>query len=66
MQQNVGTLDRAGRALLSTGLLYLAWKRQDKIGVIAACSAGIFISSVLSGYCPLYTAIKLNTVGKPI
>jgi len=66
MQQNVGILDKVGRALLSMALFGLAWNRGDKMGTLAAYSAGIFMSSAISGFCPLYKALKINTVGKPI
>ncbi len=66
MQQNVGTLDKAGRAVLSLLLFDFAWKRGDKAGALAAYNSGILMSSVLSGFCPLYRVLKINTVGKPI
>lgn len=66
MQQNVGTLDKVGRAALSIALFAIAWKRQDKLAVLAAYNAGMLISSASSGYCPLYKVLKVNTVGKPI
>jgi len=66
MQQNVGTLDKAGRAILSMLLFAVAWKRPGKLGVLAAYNAGMLISSVSSGYCPVYKVLKINTVGKPI
>ena len=66
MQRNVGTLDRMGRAALATALIYIAWKKQGRLGVVAALNAGMLLSSVASGYCPLYTVLKVNTVGKPI
>jgi hypothetical protein len=66
MQQNVGTLDKIGRAVLSIALFAFAWRRQGKLGVLAAYNAGMLISSASSGYCPLYKPLKINTVGKPI
>lgn len=66
MQQNVGTVDRIGRASLAAALLALAWKKQGRLGVVAACTAGMLLSSASSGYCPLYKLAKINTVGKPI
>jgi len=66
MQQNVGTLDRLGRAALASALLFLAWQKPGKPGVIAACTAGMLLSSAASGYCPLYKLANINTVGKPI
>jgi uncharacterized protein (DUF58 family) len=65
MQQNVGTLDRIGRAMLAAALMALAWNRQDRLGVVAALNAGMLISSVASGYCPLYKPFNFSTVGKP-
>ncbi|MEW6552948.1 MAG: DUF2892 domain-containing protein [Actinomycetota bacterium] len=65
MQQNVGTLDKVGRAAFSVALIAMAWKRQDKPGVLAAVLAGMLLSSVGSGFCPLYKVLKVNTVGKP-
>lgn len=66
MVRNVGTLDRAGRALLSFLLLGYAWNKPGKAGTVAALNAGMLISSVISGYCPLYEQLGLNTVGKPL
>lgn len=65
MQQNVGTLDKIGRALLSMALFAVAWNKQSKPGVLAAVGAGMLMSSVSSGFCPLYKAFKIDTVGKP-
>jgi len=66
MQQNVGTLDKVARAALSMALFTFAWKRQGKLGILAAYNAGMLISSATSGYCPLYKPLKINTVGKPL
>ncbi|MEJ5185885.1 MAG: DUF2892 domain-containing protein [Candidatus Geothermincolales bacterium] len=64
--QNVGTLDRAARAAVSLALAYYALKRSDKAGVVLAFLAGDIFASALSGHCPLYRLLKVNTVGKPI
>jgi len=66
MKQNVGTLDRAARALVSLFMLRIAWKRQGKQGVLAGFAAGDLMASAVSGYCPLYDRLGMNTVGKPI
>jgi len=66
MQQNVGTMDKVGRAVLSMLLFAVAWKRQGKLGILAAYNAGMLMSSASSGFCPLYKVFKINTVGKPI
>jgi uncharacterized membrane protein len=64
--QNVGTLDRAARAAISMAMALFAWKRSDRMGVVVAFLAGDLLGSALSGYCPLYRLLKINTVGKPI
>ncbi len=64
--QNVGTVDRAVRAVVSLGIAWYAWKRADRMGVALAFAAGDLFGSVLSGYCPLYRLLKINTVGKPV
>ncbi|MDY6795394.1 MAG: DUF2892 domain-containing protein [Actinomycetota bacterium] len=66
MKQNVGTMDRVARAALSGALLLGALKKGGKAGTLAAFLAGIFLSSVLSSYCPLYEITGISTVGKPI
>jgi hypothetical protein len=66
LTQNVGTLDRAGRALLSGLLFAYAWKKRGKMSVLAAYNAGMLMSSAFSGYCPLYKIANINTVGKPL
>jgi hypothetical protein len=66
MVENVGTVDRAGRAVLSLALLSFAWKKEGKAGVAASFLAGELMASVLSGYCPLYRILNFSTVGKPL
>ncbi|WP_287153850.1 DUF2892 domain-containing protein [Candidatus Solincola tengchongensis] len=65
MERNVGTLDRVVRLALAGGLMALAWKREGKLGAVAALNAGMLISSAASGFCPLYKALNISTVGKP-
>lgn len=66
MIENVGVMDRAGRAALSLSMLLYAWRRQDKLGVLLGFASGVLTSSAISGYCPLYKVLGTNTVGKPI
>jgi len=66
MKQNVGTLDRAGRCFVALLMLRIALKKQGKQGVFTGFAAGDLIASVVSGYCPLYDALGINTVGKPL
>lgn len=64
--QNVGTLDRIGRATLSAVLIVSAIKKPErKTSVPMAYFAGILFSSSLSGYCALYPVLGINTIGKP-
>lgn len=64
MEQNVGTLDRAGRAVLAVALLALGWKKEGRVGVLSGCAAGMLLSSATSGYCPLYKVFDFSTAGK--
>ena len=65
MEVNVGILDRVGRAALALGLLGFALKSQGKPGVLAAFAAGDVFGSAVSGFCPAYEILGMNTVGKP-
>lgn len=65
MAQNVGTLDRAGRAVLAGVLLASALNKPGKTTALGAFTGGMLASSVISGYCPLYKIAGINTVGKP-
>ena len=66
MKQNVGTLDRAARGMISIVSLLWALKKPGKFRVGVAFDAGVLMSSTLSGYCPLYDMFGINTVGKPL
>jgi Inner membrane protein YgaP-like, transmembrane domain len=64
MKPNVGNMDRAARSGLAILLLAYSLKKPGKLGTIAACNAGMLISSVISGYCPLYKIIGMDTAGE--
>ena len=66
MKQNVGTLDRAARGIISVFSFIWALKKPNKFRVGVAFDAGMLMSSTLSGYCPLYALFGINTVGKPL
>ena len=66
MKQNVGILDRAGRCFTALLMLRMALKKQGKQGVLTAFAAGDLMASAVSGYCPLYDVLGVNTVGKPL
>ncbi len=61
MEQNVGSRDRVGRAIVAIFLLAYSLKKPGKLGTIAAFNAGMLISSVFSGYCPLCKLCGKNT-----
>jgi Na+/proline symporter len=61
MKQNVGTMDKAGRAFLAATLFGIGWKKQGKLSVLAGFVAGMLSSSVASGFCPLYKLAGIST-----
>ncbi len=64
MQVNVGMADRMARAALSLAIMGIALKRPGRWAVPAAFLAGEIMSSVVSGYCPLYRLFGISTTGK--
>jgi hypothetical protein len=61
-EQNINETERL--ASLAGGLLLLyALFRRSPIGLIAAAAAGYFVYRGLSGYCPAYKVINVNTTG---
>jgi hypothetical protein len=64
MKVNVGTADRAARAALAMVMLGIGLKKQGRLGVISAFLAGEFLSSAVSGYCPMYQLMGISTAGK--
>ena len=60
--KNVGTLDKIIRSLVA--LLIIAaylWGVLPGIWGLLLIISGSLFSSVMSGYCPLYTKIGVNT-----
>ncbi len=64
MQVNVGVVDRLARAALSLAILGIAFKKPGKWAVPAAFLAGDVMGSAISGYCPLYRLLGIDTAGK--
>lgn len=62
MENNVGMVDRIIRALVATTIiaLYLKGKIRGIAGLLLVAS-GALMSSVMSGYCPLYKTLKIST-----
>jgi len=62
MEQNVGMQDRMARlgfALVVVALYLLGWLK-GKAGLLLVV-AGALLSSVASGYCPLYEQLGMTT-----
>jgi hypothetical protein len=62
MEQNVGIIDRIVRLVLS--ILFIVanitgWV-DGIVGLVLAVLAGMLLSSVLSGYCPLYAMLGIK------
>ncbi|MGB5216795.1 MAG: DUF2892 domain-containing protein [Smithella sp.] len=62
MGKNVGMADRIARTIIS--LLIIAaylWGMLPGLAGLLLVISGMLISSVVSGYCPLYTMIGVKT-----
>lgn len=67
MQKTVGKTDRALRVLLAAGAVAgsgvlgfsTAW------GIVLLVVAAILAMTALSGYCPIYSLLGINTTGTP-
>lgn len=62
MEKNVGMADRIARTIIS--LLIIAaylWGMLPGLAGLLLVISGMLISSVVSGYCPLYTMIGVKT-----
>jgi hypothetical protein len=62
MEQNVGAIDRIVRLVLS--ILFIVanitgWVA-GIVGLVLAVLAGMLLSSVVSGYCPLYVMLGIK------
>jgi hypothetical protein len=65
MKVNEGILDRLARAVLAVAIiaLFLAGKLPENWALLLIFS-GAFSMSALTGYCPLYEPLKINTCKK--
>ena len=62
MEKNVGMIDKVIRIIVA--LLIIAaylWGMLPGIAGLLLVISGMLISSVVSGYCPLYTMIGVKT-----
>jgi hypothetical protein len=62
MEKNVGTFDRIVRLVVAILLIVAnatGWVT-GMVGLVLAVIAGMILSSVLSGYCPLYAMMGIK------
>jgi hypothetical protein len=63
MDKNVGTADRIVRLIvvLLTSVAFLKGWLKGKLGLLIVLGGASLISSVVSGYCPLYEELGVTT-----
>jgi hypothetical protein len=63
MEKNVGTADKLVRSLivLLTSIAFLKGWLKGKLALLLVLGGGSLISSVMSGYCPLYEQLGITT-----
>jgi hypothetical protein len=66
MDQNVGTLDRLGRALVALVLLFILVKggKLNLARALMLVASGALLATAASGSCALYTHLGLSTSEK--
>ena len=65
MQKNVGTIDRAIRALAGIALLaaYFLGGVQGTAGIVALVAGFVMLGTAAIGWCPPYALLGINTCG---
>lgn len=63
MKKNMGSLDKIIRLIIAVvlGFLYYNGTLTGTIGIVAVVMAGVFASTSLVSFCPLYTLLGINT-----
>lgn len=63
MKKNMGSVDKIIRLIIAAvlGFLYYNETLTGTMGIVAVVIAGVFASTSLVGFCPLYTLIGVNT-----
>jgi hypothetical protein len=66
MKKNMGTIDRVIRVLLAVAVavLYMTGMITGVWAIILGVIAVIFLVTSMIGFCPLYTLLKISTIGK--
>lgn len=63
MEINVGLIDKAVRVIVALAIIIanvVGWV-SGIVGLILAVGSGMLLSSVMSGHCPLYLKLGVNT-----
>lgn len=65
MQKNVGSIDRAIRALVGIALLaiYLLGGIQGALGIVVLVAGIVMLGTAAVGWCPPYSLLGINTCG---
>ncbi|MFZ9037320.1 MAG: YgaP family membrane protein [Gammaproteobacteria bacterium] len=65
MQKNVGSIDRAIRAVVGIALLavYFIGGLQGALGIVALVAGIVMLGTAAIGWCPPYALLGINTCG---
>jgi ABC-type antimicrobial peptide transport system permease subunit len=63
MEKNVGTVDKVVRGIVALAIIiaYILGWISGIVGLVLAVGSGMLLSSVMSGHCPLYVKLGVNT-----
>jgi hypothetical protein len=66
MKNNVGTIDKTVRILIAVAIIVLYFTQilTGILGIVLLVVAGVLILTSIAGICPLYSALKVTTLGK--
>jgi hypothetical protein len=66
MKNNVGTIDKTIRILIAVAIitLYFTQILTGILGIVLLVVAGVLILTSIAGICPLYSVLKVTTLGK--
>ena len=63
MKRNVGSTDKIVRAIIAVVALVIAGF-SSALGIVLVIVAAIMVATASSGYCPIWSATGINTVGE--
>ena len=63
MKKNMGSVDRLIRLIIAAvlGFLFYNGTLTGTVGIVAVVVAGVFASTSLVSFCPLYPLLGINT-----